>query len=171
MGEHEAAAIQIGSILISSGAAVTVLKWLVPYIIQLYFDKKQETIAAERKNTAMAVELEELRRKNADLQLAHLDEVVKLHTTQMLGMGNQLASFCGQVAELKSALSHTDGELAKMIPYMPTLERISEWLKKMDDKAKHSSPAPAQAPATGKKTEQVPIGKDSVLVRDKKGGG
>lgn len=161
MGEHEAAVVQIGSIAISSGVAVAMLKWLVPYIIQLWFEKKQETVQAERKNVAMAVELEELKKLNAEMQLRHLDEVVKLHSTQMATLGTQLTNLGTSVDGLKGALGATDSQIAKLIPYMPMLERMSKVLDVIDRRAKDKEQTP--------KTEQVQVGKDAVLVRDKKG--
>ncbi len=167
MNGTETAFVQIGSIVITTGSVAAVMKWLVPFIIRLYFEKKQENALTERRNIAMSIEREELRKRNSDLELGRLDALVQLHGEQIKQSTEQGKALGGRMQELETALRHTDGHLEAFLLHKPTLEKVAsvfESIKKKSDKdaaSKRETGAVNPYPSS----EQVVLGPNAVMIK------
>lgn len=144
MNGTETAVVQIGSIAITSGAAIGILKWLVPYIIQLWADKQKEVAADKRKNLTMSIELEQARKQNSD-------DAIRANRAMVEILSTAVKSISSDVSSLKSALAHTDAELSTFASYVPLLERIKAALDSID--RKKSAATESQPAAPSKVTE------------------
>ncbi len=169
---------QIGGTAATASGAVAgafiILKWLVPYVINLWFEKKSKIAELEAKNLALAVDLEATRKHNADLQIGRLDEIVKLHTEQITQFIRQSNRNDVKMSELETTLRHTDSQLARWIPHLAELERIIPHIDRLsvvlDQVMKRKNPPAKAAPNTDPSgvTEKVQIGPDAIMFRTKK---
>lgn len=116
---------QLGDILATAGAAIGILRWFAPYVIRFYFDRRMEHLDKERANLVIQAENEALRKKNADLQISRLDEMVKLHSHQMGVLGQQLITTTHEVRELRAGLSATDETVAQLLAYRSQFDKVT----------------------------------------------
>lgn len=146
---------------------VAVLKWVLPFAINLWSEKGKELASLRSENIAKETELEKLRQKSAQDTLDELRRITGNH-------GEQLLLHSREMQEMRGVVTTMNGHMVTFLSYRPTLDKMAavfDRIKEKESQAEKPSAARDTHPSTVRTGPgNLQVGPDAVLVRSKKTG-